>query len=307
MERRPGARETAHKIACSGGQQVRFLGGTIAKVMDTSAEKLEPKLMDRSETMSMSGDGNPDVKVGPIPGVVYCLSALPIMWPFQLMSGWVCLNPNEAVAITHCGEVTSLKTRPGCYPVLCAGSEHRRVSTKQTAANLEAIKVVDAVGAPVMVSAIMNYQVVDPLRAMYSVDNYHENVMVNAQAVLKMVVGQYSYNELKSQTERINESLRTQMEPTVTRSGVHIISMYLNELNYAPEIASAMLKKQQAGALIEARQLIVDGAVRIANDAVTKIQETGTIQMNDQDKVKIVTNLLTVTCSDTDTTPTVSL
>merc|ERR1719453_2623177 len=80
-------------------------------------------------------------------------------------------------------------------------------------------------------------------------------VMVNAQAVLKMVVGQYSYNELKSQTERINESLRTQMEPTVTRSGVHIISMYLNELNYAPEIASAMLKKQQAGALIEARQL----------------------------------------------------
>merc|ERR1711939_456862 len=152
-----------------------------------------------------------------------------------------------------------------------------------TAANLEAIKVVDAVGAPVMVSAIMNYQVVDPLRAMYSVDNYHENVMVNAQAVLKMVVGQYSYNELKSQTEHINE------------------------LNYAPEIASAMLKKQQAGALIEARQLIVDGAVRIAGDAIKKITEEGTVKMTDQDKVKIITNLLTVTCSDTDTTPTVSL
>merc|ERR1712199_102664 len=139
----------------------------------------------------------------------------------------------------------------------------------------------------------------DPLKALYSVESYENNLMVNAQAVLKMVVGQYSYNELKANTEQINASLRTQMDSTIKRTGVHVISMYLNELNYAPEIASAMLKKQQAGALIEARQLIVDGAVRIAGDAIKKI--------TDQDKVKIITNLLTVTCSDTDTTPTVSL
>merc|ERR1711988_1410692 len=154
--------------------------------------------------------------------------------------------------------------------------------------------------------AILNFQVVDPLKAIFAVEHYENNVMVNAQAVLKTVVGQYSYNELKSQTQRINESLRTQMEPTVARSGVHVVSMYLNELNYAPEIASAMLKKQQAGALIEARQLIVDGAVRIASDAIKKIGAEGTVAMSDQDKVKIVTNLLTVTCSDTDT-PTVNL
>merc|ERR1711907_527199 len=128
-----------------------------------------------------------------------------------------------------------------------------------------------------------NYQVVDPLKALYSVESYENNLMVNAQAVLKMVVGQYSYNELKANTEQINASLRTQMDSTIKRTGVHVISMYLNELNYAPEIASAMLKKQQAGALIE---------------AIKKITEEGTVKMTDQDKVKIITNLLTVTCSD---------
>merc|ERR1711988_1042029 len=117
---------------------------------------------------------------------------------------------------------------------------------------------------------------------------------VNAQAVLKTVVGQYSYNELKAHTERINESLRTQMEPTVARSGVQVESMVLNELNYAPEIASAMLKKQQAGALLEARELIVDGAVQIAIDAVKKLEERGGMEVPPEDKSRIVSNIITV-------------
>jgi len=265
------------------------------------------KTIDRSESIHHDeAAAECNVVVERIPAVAVLGSC--VFCPLQLLAGWLCVSPNEAVAITHCGKVTDLKTTPGCHAVPVCGQELRRVSVKQTARDLKEIRVVDAVGAPVIVSAILNFQVIDPLKALYAVEHYENNVMVNAQAVLKTVVGQYSYNELKSQTQRINESLRTQMEPTVARSGVHVVSMYLNELNYAPEIASAMLKKQQAGALIEARQLIVDGAVRIASDAIQKISETApSVKMNDQDKVKIVTNLLTVTCSDTDTTPTVSL
>lgn len=83
--------------------------------------------------------------------------------------------------------------------------------------------------------------------------------------------------------------------------------MRLNELNYAPEIAGMMLKKQQAEALLEARQLIVDGAVSIAEDAIKKLEANGVVKMSSEDKVKVVTNLLTVTCSDQDTTPTLSI
>lgn len=267
--------------------------------------EMEPKKMDRSESGDPIADDVPEVKIGQIPCVAAALSCITLN--SLGLGGWLCIGPNEAVTVKHCGVITSLKTEPGCHMVPACGMEERRVSLKQTARDLPQMKVVDTVGSPVMVSAIINYQVVDPLKALYSVESYENNLMVNAQAVLKMVVGQYSYNELKANTEQINASLRTQMDSTIKRTGVHVISMYLNELNYAPEIASAMLKKQQAGALIEARQLIVDGAVRIAGDAIKKITEEGTVKMTDQDKVKIITNLLTVTCSDTDTTPTVSL
>ena len=95
------------------------------------------------------------------------------------------------------------------------------------------------------------------------------------------------------------------MQPKVDCAGVKILSVALNELNYAPEIASSMLKKQTAGAMVEDRQLIVDGAIRIAEDAVVKLEAGGKMKLSNEDKVRIVTNLLTVTCSDNDATPTV--
>merc|ERR1711904_240687 len=95
--------------------------------------------------------------------------------------------------------------------------------------------------------------------------------------------------------------------PVMVMAGIEVSSMSLNDLSYAPEVAAAMLKRQQAKALVDARTLIVEGAVKIAQDAVTRLEEEGTVALNDDQKVKIVTNLLTVTCSDTDATPTVSL
>merc|ERR1712146_596950 len=131
--------------------------------------------------------------------------------------------------------------------------------------------------------------------------------MGNAQAVLKQTVSQYSHGQLKADHDEVNDRMRQTLQPLLLLAGIEVSSMSLNDLSYAPEVAAAMLKRQQAMSLVDARTLIVEGAVRIAQDAVARLEVDGTVSLNDDQKVKIVTNLLTVTCADTDATPTVSL
>lgn len=138
-------------------------------------------------------------------------------------------------------------------------------------------------------------------------EKHKEYVSTNAQAVMKQTISTFSYDELKEQHDSVNAQMRDSLSPLLVVAGIEVSSMCLNDLSYAPEVAAAMLKKQQARALVEARVLIVEGAVKIAQDAVSRLEADGTVQLGDPDKIKIVTNLLTVTCSDHETTPTVSL
>ena len=135
---------------------------------------------------------------------------------------------------------------------------------------------------------------------------YNSYVLNNAEAVLKQVVGRYSYYQLKSETEQINQAMLDTITPLVKVAGAKVTSMLLNELNYAPEVASGMLKTQQAGALLEARTIIVEGAVKIALDAVKMLEQSG-LKMTEEGKSKMVSNLLTVSVSDVDATPTISM
>jgi len=217
------------------------------------------------------------------------------------------VHPNEVVVVSHLGVVTSVRRMAGCFKADCFGMQEQRVSVKQQSLELHQTKVADAVGAPVIVAGVLNYRIVDPMKALFAVEKYQQYVAVNAQATLKQVVSHHSYNELKSQTDLVNAALKDNLAPLVERAGVEVVSLTLSELNYAPEIAAAMLKKQQAGALIEARALIVEGAVRIAKDAVTRLEKEEVVTLSDTDKIKIVTNLLTVTCGDVEATPTVQL
>ena len=115
----------------------------------------------------------------------------------------------------------------------------------------------------------------------------------------------YSYEELKGEARTISDKIVRELQHRVLVAGAQIDSMTLNELNYAPEIASAMLKKQQAGALIEARELIAEGAVQISLDAVTRLE--GKIQFERDEKVKIVTNLLTICTGEENAKPVLTL
>jgi regulator of protease activity HflC (stomatin/prohibitin superfamily) len=248
----------------------------------------------------------PDVQIQGVPCIAMVGTCFPLI-------GWVsaitCVQPNHHQAITHCGKLTAVLEEPGIHVIWGCG-DRKSVSVMQQVMEVprrEVLKVVDREGSPLVVSAILNYRVVDAKKALFAVENYDDYVQKNASAILKQAVATHTYNELKTDVDNVNANMHKQIAPIMAKAGVQVASMVLNEMNYATEIASAMLKKQQAGALIEARELIVEGAVKIAQDAVRKLEEGGTVTMRPEDKVKLVTNLLTVTCSDRDAQPTVGV
>lgn len=231
-----------------------------------------------------------------------CLPFLPLVG-----CGFFTVDAKTEAAVMHMGVLTSMEDHAGLHCRVPCGMQVKHVSVKQNTMDLPTSKIADLNGNPVMVSAILNYRVVDAKKALLNVEKYKDYVNTNAQAVMKQTISTFSYDELKEKHDSVNEQMRDSLAPLLVVAGIEVSSMCLNDLSYAPEVAAAMLKKQQARALVEARTLIVEGAVRIAQEAVTRLESDGTVQMSESDKVKIVTNLLTVTCSDHETTPTVSL
>lgn len=216
------------------------------------------------------------------------------------------VNPATEVAVLHLGKLTSMSSEPGLHFTYPCFREIRSILTNERSVSMPSTKVADQSGAPVIVSAILNYYVSDARLALFNVKNVDTFVLNNAEAVLKQVVGRYSYYQLKSETGQINKTMLRVLQPIIASAGCTVTSMMLNELNYAPEVASGMLRTQQAAALLEARQIIVEGAVKIALDAVKMLEKEG-MELDSAAKTRMVTNLLTVSVSEADTTPTVNV
>jgi len=253
------------------------------------------------------GEEISEVEIEPVPMSSKLLSCVfaPLL-PF-VGCGFYTVDAKTEAAVLHMGQLTDMTKTPGLHCAVPCGMQVRHISTKQCTMDLPNSKVADSVGNPVLVSAILNYRVVDAKKALLHVENRAQYVSTNAQAVLKQTVSQYSYDQLKRDHDEVNQRMRSSLQPLMLTVGIDVTSMSLNDLSYAPEVAAAMLKRQQAMALVDARTLIVEGAVRIAQDAVVRLETDGTVSLNDEQKVKIVTNLLTVTCSDNNATPTVGL
>merc|ERR1711939_1166350 len=153
----------------------------------------------------------------------------------------------------HMGVLTSMEDEAGLHCSVPCGMSVLKISTKQHTMEIPAAKIADLAGNPVMVSAILNYRVVDAKRALLHVENRSQYVNTNAQAVLKQIVSTYSYDQLKSDHEDVNQRMRMSLQPLMVLAGIEVTSMCLNDLSYAPEVAAAMLKRQQAKALVDAR------------------------------------------------------
>lgn len=222
------------------------------------------------------------------------------------LCGLYTVGPRETILILHNGRLTSMEGEPGCHWAAACCRSMRSVTNQDIVWNMPLLKMVDKRGVPIQVSAILVYRVVDAKKAGLDIEDYNSFVQSLATAALKQIVQLHTYDELKVEGKAIAAKIILELQERVIVAGAQVDSITLNELNYAPEIASAMLKKQQAGALIEARELIAEGAVQISLDAVSKL-EKGSLRLERDEKVKIVTNLLTICTGDDTAKPVISL
>jgi len=246
-----------------------------------------------------------------------------IICPFSWLGSCRVLREKEGAMLLTWGKFSSVVTEPGCYVLNPCGTTLSRVTTKQQTTDLPNVKLLDLKGNPVVVSGVVFWQVEGVKASLLNVENVYQYVNTTAMATLKQVVSKYPYEDdeihideatgshskglsLKTEAAQVSRELKDVLQDRLAHAGVRVIAFNMTDLSYAPEIAQAMLVRQQAEAMVKARKLIVKGAVDISNDAVSQLESKG-IQMNEGEKTKIVTNLLTVICGDQRAQPTLSV
>jgi len=235
-----------------------------------------------------------------------------LCFPITVCSCYTVQERESAVLLTY-GKYAGTVKEPGIHWANLWGRDLRKISTKVISVDLPHTKVIDANGNPLLISGVLTYQFVSPKKAVLDVENANKFVYTQAQAALKQIVSRYPYESdiegthcLKNESANIGNEMVSILQARVNISGTKIHSFAFNEISYAPEIAAGMLKRQQAAATVAARKVIILGAVEIAHGAVQELAERG-VTMDDRAKVTLVTNLLTVICSDHDAQPIVPL
>jgi regulator of protease activity HflC (stomatin/prohibitin superfamily) len=181
----------------------------------------------------------------------------------------------------------------------------RKVS--QRVRNFESgkLKVNELDGSPIEIAAVIVWQVIDSAEAVYNVDDYESFVHIQTESALRAMATSYPYDQheenqiaLRSHSVEISQHLKEQLDERLSDAGVSVIDARISHLAYAPEIAQAMLQRQQANAVIAARTRIVSGAVGMVEMALAELQKNGTVQLDEERKAQMVSNLLIVLCSD---------
>ena len=191
----------------------------------------------------------------------------------------------------------------------------RRISLRARNFDSERVKVNDKVGNPIMINVILVWQVDDTYKSAFDVDKYEEFVRVQTDAAVRKLAGSYPYDNfddaraeltLRSGMDEVNEALENEITERLAIAGIKVMEARIGYLAYAPEIASAMLKRQQAVAIVAARKKIVEGAVGMVEDALSQLSEDGIIDFDDDKKASMISNLMVVLCSDKEVIPVVN-
>lgn len=233
-----------------------------------------------------------------------------------LMTGLYIQQPNEARVLTLFGRYVGTDRNSGLrwtVPLLMA---KRRVSLRAHNLNAPTLKVNDKRGNPIEISAAVVWRVEDTARAVFEVENYEQYVSIQSEAAIRHLAAQFAYDEgedtgerevtLRGGTDEVIAALTTELRERFRPTGVSVETAMLTHLAYAPEIAQVMLRRQQAEAIISARKKIVHGAVSMVEEALKGLSEREIVQLDDERKAAMVSNLLVVLCSDKDTQPIVN-
>jgi len=231
-----------------------------------------------------------------------------------LLKGLIVINPNEAVVTTFFGDYTGTMKKSGLSWVNPLFGR-KKISLRARNLNGQKLKVNDKLGNPIEIAAVVVWRVGDTAKASFEVDDYIKYVEIQSEAAVRHLAGIYAYDTMEAEeTEiqevtlrdgsgKINEMLEAELTERLSRAGVEVLESRISHLAYAPEIAGAMLQRQQASAVVAARRQIVNGAVGMVDMALVMLSEKGIVNLDEERKAAMVCNLLVVLCGEKSVTP----
>lgn len=250
-----------------------------------------------------------------------------INWPMLIISiitfflailvfaGLFIVNPNDAKVTLLFGKYAGTVRQNGFFwanPFLV----RKKISLRARNLSGEKLKVNDKMGNPIEIAAVIVWKVEDTFKAAFEVDDYEQYVIIQSEAAVRHLTLSYSYDSfedegkegitLRSSTEVVKQMLENELQERLSRAGVRVIEARLSHLAYAPEIAEAMLRRQQATAVVAARTRIVQGAVSMVEMALTQLSEKNIVDLDDERRAAMVSNLLVVLCSESAASPVIN-
>lgn len=255
--------------------------------------------------------------VGTIVGLVtmdnplFLILILPVI---LIAKGFFIVNPNSSKVLVLFGAYKGTVRDNGFFWANPFFSR-QKISLRARNFDSERVKVNDKIGNPIMINVILVWQVADTYKSAFDVDNYEEFVKVQTDAAVRKLAGSYPYDNfddeqaeftLRSGMDEVNEALENEVTERLAIAGIKVMEARIGYLAYAPEIASSMLKRQQAVAIVAARKKIVEGAVGMVEDALQKLSKDNIIDFDDDKKASMVSNLMVVLCGDKEAVPVVN-
>ena len=231
-----------------------------------------------------------------------------------LARGFFTVNPNSSKVMVLFGAYKGTVKENGFF---WANPFFSRTKISLRARNFDSdrLKVNDKIGNPIMINVILVWKVSDTFKAAFDVDNYEEFVRVQTDAAVRKLAGIYPYDSfddeqaditLRSGMDEVNTALEHEITERLAMAGIEVMEARIGYLAYAPEIASSMLKRQQAVAIVAARKKIVEGAVGMVEDALAQLSNDGIIDFDEDKKASMISNLMVVLCSDKEVTPVIN-
>ncbi len=242
---------------------------------------------------------------------IFLLLILPAI---LIVAGFFIVNPNSSKVLVLFGAYKGTVRDNGFFWANPFFSK-KRISLRARNFDSERVKVNDKIGNPIMINVILVWQVADTYKSAFDVDNYEEFVKVQTDAAVRKLAGSYPYDNfddeqakftLRSGMDEVNEALESEITERLAIAGIKVMEARIGYLAYAPEIASSMLKRQQAVAIVAARKKIVEGAVGMVEDALEKLSTDNIIDFDDDKKASMVSNLMVVLCGDKEAVPVVN-
>lgn len=250
-----------------------------------------------------------------------------------LLAGLRIINPNEALVLTFFGNYYGTINKPGFYfvnPFASSAQKHQldakgkvilgnKVSLKTMTSNSEKQKVNDELGNPILIGAVVIWRVVNPTKAVFSVENYNNFLNIQSESTIRNIARLYPYDQfeedeseeksektLRGSSQEIADRMRDELQIRVEDAGLFVEEVRITDLSYSEEIAAAMLQRQQATAIIAARKKIVEGAVGMVNTALEQLDKENVVVLDEERKAAMVSNLLVVLCGNKDAQPVVN-